>query len=107
MTPKSLKIVHLVHAYWFHHQMGPTLNELCVLTETKSKSVIHFRVQSLIRNGWLSKTERERRGIFLTQKGLALCKKNVYIEKPPPAPGEHVDRKKGVDTGPSTPLNVV
>ena len=107
MTPKGLEIVKLVHAYWFHHQMGPTLNELCLVTGIRNKSGVHARVMRLIQAGWLTKTSRERRGIYLTPKGAALCKNSVYVEKAPPAPGENVDRKKALDSEPSIPPNVV
>ncbi len=88
MTPKRLKILKLVHAYWHHYQMGPTLQELADQMGVKSRSNMHYAVAALIKQGWLAKISTEARGIALTKRGLALCKGNLYIHggAPPPSP---------------------
>ncbi len=87
MTPKRLRLIQLVHAYWHHHQMGPTLEELARLMGLKSRSNVHMAIEALIRQGWLAKTAKEQRGVALTEKGLNLCKKAVFTYAPPPPKG--------------------
>ena len=87
MTPKRLKLLKLIHAYWHHYQMGPTLQELADQMGVKSRSNMHYAVAALIKQGWLAKISSEARGIALTRRGLALCKGNLYIHgAPPPSP---------------------
>lgn len=88
MTPKRLRLIQLVHAYWHHHQMGPTLDELAMQMGVKSRSQVHLMISELIKQGWLAKTPMEVRGVALTEKGLSLCRKSIYIHLPPPPLGQ-------------------
>lgn len=88
MTPKRLRLIQLVHAYWHHHQMGPTLEELAQQTGVRSRSNVHMMITELIKQGWLAKTPMEVRGVALTEKGLSLCRKSIYIHLPPPPLGQ-------------------
>jgi hypothetical protein len=88
MTPKRLRIIQLIHAYWHHHQMGPTLEELAIQMGVRSRSNVHMMIAELIKQGWLAKTPLEVRGVALTEKGLSLCRKSVYIHLPPPPLGQ-------------------
>ena len=87
MTPKRLRLIQLVHAYWHHHQMGPTLEELARTMGLKSRSNVHATIEALIQQGWLAKTPKEQRGVALTEKGLGLCKKRVFTYVPAPPTG--------------------
>jgi SOS-response transcriptional repressor LexA len=87
MTPKRLRLIQLVHSYWHHHQMGPTLEELARLMGLKSRSNVHMTIEALIQQGWLAKTPKEQRGVALTEKGLNLCKKTIFTYLPPPPSG--------------------
>jgi SOS-response transcriptional repressor LexA len=87
MTPKRLQILRLIHGYWHHYQMGPTLQELANQMNVKSRSNMHYAIAALIKQGWLARISNESRGIALTRRGLALCKGNMYVHgAPPPTP---------------------
>jgi hypothetical protein len=87
MTPKRLKILQLIRSYWYHHKMGPTLNELAYHMGVKSRSNMHLAVQALIKEGFVSKEGGMHRSTALTSKGLNLCRGGLYIREVPPAPG--------------------
>lgn len=85
MTPRQKQVLDFIEDYIKRTKgVSPTYEEICTALELTSKSALAALIDQLIRDGYLNKTPRLARSIYLTRKAKALYAKpdkaNIFAE---------------------------
>lgn len=72
LKPIEEQTVHFIRDYIKTNKYAPSVREIAAGTQTSSGSVIHDRLQTIRRKGYIGFVDKTPRALWVTEKGDAL-----------------------------------